>query len=213
MSAAGLRTWAAAALLSVPVGLVLCARSLAQEAPDQLVKGLTEEVLATIKRDKEIQSGNMRRLIDIVEMKVIPHFDFTRMTRTAMAVNWRRATPEQQKVLVQEFKILLVRTYSNALASYRDQAVDFKPLRARSDDTEVTVRSEIRQKGQQSVPLDYDMEKTEGGWKVFDVKVGGVSLISTYREDFSGQVRESGIDGLIKALSARNRQLETKGRT
>ena len=189
-----------------------CGLAAAQEAPDQLVRGLTDEVLGLVKRDKEIQSGNTRKLVDLVENRVLPHFDFTRMTRIAMAVNWRRATPEQQKALVEQFRSLLVRTYSNALAAFRDQTVDFKPLRARPEDTEVTVRSEVRKAGQQPVELDYEMEKTPSGWKVYDVKVGGVSLISTYREDFAGQVREAGIDGLIRSLSERNRQLE-KGRT
>lgn len=179
-------------------------------APDVLVKGITEDVIQIIRKDKEIRAGNSKRIAEVVETKILPHFDFARMTQIAMAVNWRRATPEQQKVLTEEFKTLLVRTYSNALTTYRDQVINFKPLRARPDDTEVTVRSEIKQKGAQSVALDYDMEKTPSGWKVFDVKVGGVSLITTYREDFSGQVRESGIDGLIKVLAAKNRSGETK---
>ena len=147
------------------------------------------------------------------ESRVLPHFNFTRMTQIAMAVNWRRASPEQQQALVGEFKTLLVRTYSNALSLYRDQVIDFKPLRARADDVEVTVRSEIKQRGQQPLALDYDMEKGPQGWKVFDVKVGGVSLISTYREDFAGQVRESGIDGLIKVLSSKNRQPDSKAKS
>ncbi len=179
-------------------------------APDVLVKGITEDVIQIIRKDKEIRAGDPKRIAGVVETKILPHFDFARMTQIAMAVNWRRATPEQKKALTEEFKTLLVRTYSNALTAYRDQVIDFKPLRARPDDVEVTVRSEIKQKGAQSVALDYDMEKTPAGWKVFDVKVGGVSLITTYREDFSGQVRESGIDGLIKVLAAKNRSGETK---
>ena len=135
------------------------------------------------------------------------------MTQIAMAVNWRRASAQQQQALVAEFKTLLVRTYSNALSLYRDQVIDFKPLRARPEDTEVTVRSEIKQRGQQALALDYDMEKTSQGWKVYDVKVGGVSLVSTYREDFAGQVRDAGIDGLIKVLVSKNRQLEAKARS
>ena len=127
------------------------------------------------------------------------------MTQIAVAVNWRRATPEQQKVLTEEFKTLLVRTYSNALSLYRDQVIDFKPLRMKPGDTEVTIRSDIKQKGAQPVTLDYDMEKTPSGWKVFDVKVSGASLIVNYREDFAAQVRESGIDGLIKVLVSKNR--------
>ena len=174
-------------------------------APDVLVKGITEEVIGIIRKDKEIQAGNPKKIAEVVEAKILPHFNFARMTQIAMAVNWRRATPEQQKALIEEFKTLLVRTYSNALSLYRDQVIVFRPLRMKAGDTEVTVRSEIKQKSAQSVGLDYDMEATANGWKVFDIKVGGVSLITTYREDFAGQVRESGIDGLIKTLASKNR--------
>ena len=180
------------------------------QGPDQLVQGITSEVIGIIKKDKEIQAGNPKRVQELVESRVLPYFNFARMTQIAMAVNWRRATPEQQQALVVEFKTLLVRTYSNALSLYRDQVIDFKPLRARPEDTEVTVRSEIKQRGQQPLALDYDMEKSAQGWKVFDVKVGGVSLISTYREDFAGQVRDAGIDGLIKVLISKNRQLDAR---
>lgn len=185
----------------------------APQAPDQLVQGITTEVIGIIKKDKEIQSGNPKRIQDLVESRVLPYFNFARMTQIAMAVNWRRASPEQQEALVAEFKTLLVRTYSNALSLYRDQAIDFKPLRARAEDSEVTVRSEIRQRGQQPLGLDYEMEKTAQGWKVYDVKVGGVSLISTYREDFAGQVRDGGIDGLIKVLVSKNRQLDARAKS
>jgi phospholipid transport system substrate-binding protein len=174
-------------------------------APDVLVKNITTEVVGIIKQDKEIQAGNPRKIADLVETRILPHFSFARMTQIAVAVNWRRATPEQQKALTEEFKTLLVRTYSNALSLYRDQAIEFKPLRMRPDDPEITVKSEIRQRGAQSVTLDYDMEKTPSGWKVYDVKVSGVSLITNYREDFAAQVRESGIDGLIKVLVSKNR--------
>ena len=180
--------------------------ALAQEtAPDVLVKSITTEVIGIIKQDKEIQAGNPRKIADLVEKRILPHFSFARMTQIAVAVNWRRATPEQQKALTEEFKTLLVRTYSNALSLYRDQVIDFKPLRMKPDDTEVTVKSDIKQKGAQPVTLDYDMEKTPSGCKVFDVKVSGVSLITNYREDFAAQVRESGIDGLIKVLVSKNR--------
>ena len=185
----------------------------APQAADQLVQGITTEVIGIIKKDKEIQSGNSKRIQQLVESRVLPHFNFARMTQIAMAVNWRRASAQQQQALVAEFKTLLVRTYSNALSLYRDQVIDFKPLRARPEDTEVTVRSEIKQRGQQPLALDYDMEKTSQGWKVYDVKVGGVSLVSTYREDFAGQVRDAGIDGLIKVLVSKNRQLEAKARS
>jgi phospholipid transport system substrate-binding protein len=128
------------------------------------------------------------------------------MTRIAMARNWRLASPEQQKELTREFRTLLVRTYSTALTSYRDQAIEFKPLRARPEDTEVTVRSEVRQPGAQPVSIDYEMEKTPDSWKVYDVTIGGVSLVTTYRETFAAEVREHGVDGLIKALASKNGQ-------
>jgi len=180
--------------------------ALAQDvAPDALVKSITTEVIGIIKQDKDIQAGNPKKIADVVEKRILPHFSFARMTQIAVAVNWRRATPEQQKALAEEFKTLLVRTYSNALSLYRDQAIEFKPLRMRPDDVDVTVKSEIRQKGAQPVTLYYDMEKTPTGWKVYDVKVSGVSLITNYREDFAAQVRESGIDGLIKTLVSKNR--------
>jgi phospholipid transport system substrate-binding protein len=183
----------------------------AAQAPDQLVRAITDEVIGIIKKDKEIQAGNSKRIQEVVEGRVLPHFNFTRMTQIALAVNWRKATPEQQKLLVEEFKTLLVRTYSTALALYRDQSIDFRPLRAKPEDSEVTVRSEIKQSGRQPVSLDYEMEKSAAGWKVYDVKVGGVSLISTYRDDFAGQVRDAGIDGLIKTLTAKNRQTSAAG--
>lgn len=187
---------------------------IAQEtAPDALVKVITQEVIAVIKQDKDIQAGNARKVSELVDSKVIPHFNFVRMAQLAVAVNWRKASVDQQKALTQEFRTLLVRTYSSALSSYRDQVIEIKPLRARAEDTEVTVKSEVKQKGTQPVIIDYEMEKTSAGWKVFDVKVAGVSLITTYKEDFANQVREAGLDGLIKTLAAKNRQAESRTRT
>jgi len=182
----------------------------AQEpAPDVLVKSITEEVVAVLKQDKDIQAGNPKKIEELIEAKVLPHFNFTRMTRIAMARNWRLATPEQQKELTGEFKTLLVRTYSTALSNYRDQVIDYKPLRAKPEDVEVTVRSEVKQSGSsQPVAIDYEMEKTPNGWKVYDVKVGGVSLVTTYRDTFTSEVKEHGVDGLIKSLAAKNRQSE-----
>ena len=176
-------------------------------APDVLVKTITEEVVAILKQDKDIQAGNPKKVADLIETKVVPHFNFTRMTRIAMARNWRSASPEQQKELTAEFKTLLVRTYSTAISSYRDQRIDYRPLRAKPEDTEVTVKSEVKQSGSsQPVSIDYEMEKTPNGWKVYDVKVGGVSLVTTYRETFASEVKDRGVDGLIKSLSAKNRQ-------
>jgi len=176
-------------------------------APDVLVKGITDEVAATILKDSDIQAGDTRKAADLIEAKIVPHFNFTRMARIAMARNWRSATPEQQKALASEFKTLLVRTYSTALVNYKGQRIDYKPLRAKPEDEEVTVKSEVKPSGStQPVSIDYELEKTPNGWKIYDVKVDGISLVTTYRETFATEVRERGIDGLIKSLAAKNRE-------
>jgi phospholipid transport system substrate-binding protein len=177
-----------------------------EAAPDALVKAISDEVIATIRRDKAVQSGDPAKTAALVETKILPHFDFAHTTRIAMGPNWRRATPEQQERLTREFRELLVRTYSTALTSYRDQRIEVKPLRARPDDTQVTVRTEIRQPGTQAVDIDYEMEKTADGWKIFDIRIAGASLAATYRDTFAEAVRNSGVDGLIEMLSGKNRQ-------
>lgn len=173
-------------------------------APDALIKNVSTEVLTIVRQDKDIQSGNTKKTMDLVETKVLPHFNFNRMTALAVGRDWRTASPEQQKVLVNEFRTLLVRTYSNALTAYRDQTLDVKPLRMGANDTDVVVRSEVRQPGAKPVSIDYSLEKGPNGWKVYDVVVAGVSLVTTYRETFAAEVRTSGIDGLIKTLQAKN---------
>jgi phospholipid transport system substrate-binding protein len=176
-------------------------------APDALVKSITDEVAAAIAKDKDIQAGDLAKAADLIEAKIVPHFNFTRMARIAMARNWRVATPEQQKEIAAEFKTLLVRTYSTALVNYKGQKIDYKPLRAKPEDDEVTVKSDVKPSGAtQPVDIDYEMEKTPAGWKIYDVKVGGVSLVTTYRDTFASEVRERGIDGLIKSLAAKNRE-------
>ena len=188
-------------------GGLACAQ--AQElAPDVLVKNVTTEVVELITKDKEIRSGNHAKLIQVIEAKVLPHFNFTSMTALAMGQNWSKATPEQKKRLVEEFKTLLVRTYASALAAYSEQRFDFRPLRARPTDTDVVVNVRVIQPGAQPVPIDYSMEKTAAGWKVYDVMVGGVSLVANYRTEFNASVREVGIEGLIRNLQAKNRSLE-----
>jgi len=187
--------------------------SLAQDAaPDVLLKEVTLEVIAIIGQDKDIQAGNPAKVAALVETRILPYFDFTRMTQTAMARNWRLATAGQQQALTAEFKTLLVRTYSTALSSYRGQVIEFKRLRAASGDTEVTVNSVMKQAGTEPLTMDYDMEKIAAGWKVYDIKIDGVSLITTYRETFAAQVRAGGVDGLIKALSDKNRQGDARFR-
>jgi len=175
-------------------------------APDVLLNTVTSEVIALIRQDTAIQNGNPARVAELVETRILQHFDFGRMTQIVMARNWRVATPEQQQALTGEFKTLLVRTYSTALSRYRDQVIDYRPLRAPPDAVEVTVRSDVRQAGAERMTIDYDMQKTATGWKVYDIKISGVSMVTTYRDTFSGRVRDSGIDGLIKSLADKNRQ-------
>jgi len=175
-------------------------------APDDLVKAVTLEVLAIIREDKDIRAGNPAKVADLVETRILPHFDFARMTRSAVARNWRVATPEQQEALTAEFKTLLVRTYSAALSDYGNHVVEFRPLRVAPGATEVTIRSTVKQPGAERMSLDYDMEKTPTGWKVYDIKVAGISLVTTNRDTFAAKVRDSGIEGLIKSLWEKNRQ-------
>jgi phospholipid transport system substrate-binding protein len=183
-----------------------------QEAPDVLVKKVTLEVVDLIAKDKEIKSGNRAKLIQVIDAKVLPHFNFAAMTALALGQSWNKSTTEQKKRLTEEFRTLLVRTYASALAAYSDQRLEFRPLRAKPTDTDVTVQVRVMQQGTQPVPIDYAMEKTASGWKVYDVMVGGVSLVANYRTEFGNVVRESGIDGLIKNLSSKNRSLEATER-
>jgi phospholipid transport system substrate-binding protein len=176
----------------------------AQEAPDALVKRVSQEVVQIIKNDPKVQAGDQGRIREVIESKLVPHFDAERMTALAMGRNWRQATPEQQKQLVDQFRTLLIRTYSGALNQYRDQQIDYKPLRADPNATDVLVRTEVIRQGQPPVQIDYGMEKKDGGWKAYDVIVGGVSLVTNYRDEFSEQIRAGGIDGLIKTLAAKN---------
>jgi phospholipid transport system substrate-binding protein len=176
----------------------------AQEAPDALVKRVSEQVLQIVKTDPKVQAGDQARIREVIETKLLPNFDFERMTALAMGRNWRNATPEQQKRLTDEFRTLLVRTYSGALNQYRDQTLEYKPLRAAPDATDVIVRTEVVRRGQPPVQIDYGMEKKGGSWKAYDVIVGGVSLVTNYRDEFNAQVKAGGIDGLIKTLADKN---------
>lgn len=177
----------------------------AQEGPDALIKRVASDVVATLKADKDIQGGNKKKLYDLVEGKIAGNFNFIRMTALAMGRNWSKATPEQQKALADEFKTLLIRTYSGALANYQNHVMDFKPLRMQPADTDVTVRTTVTAPGGQPIGIDYSMEKGDGGWKAYDVIVGGVSLVTNYREEFNNSIRDSGVDGLIKTLVAKNK--------
>lgn len=174
-------------------------------APDVLVKSVTEEVLDAVRKDKDIQNGNSKKTLDLVETKILPHFNFPHMTQLAMGREGRQATPEQLKVLTDEFRHLLVRTYSKALTEFRNQEISFKPFKASAADTDVKVRTEIKQTGGKPVSLDYYLEQSPSGWKVYDVEVGGVSLITNYRTSFGQEIQKNGIDGLIRSLQAKNK--------
>lgn len=172
--------------------------------PDVLVRNVTGEVLEVVRKDKDIQGGNARKAAELVEAKVLPHFNFDRMTSLAVGKDWRQASPAQRSVLVDEFRTLLVRTYSKALTEFRNQTIEYKPFKMAPGATEVTVRTQVNQTGAKPVQLDYNLQQTEQGWKVFDIAVGGVSLVTNYRGEFGQQVSAGGIDGLIKSLQKKN---------
>ncbi len=180
----------------------------AQEAPDVLIQQVTEEVLEIIRKDKDIQGGNTQKVIDLVDKKVLPHFNFQHMTALALGKEWRKANSQQQQQLTQEFKTLLVRTYSNALTGYKNQKVVYKPFKMAVGETDVLVRTEVMQPGSKPVQLDYSLEKLDGSWKVYDVVVAGISLVTNYRDQFAQEVRSGGIDGLVASISAKNKSLE-----
>jgi phospholipid transport system substrate-binding protein len=174
-------------------------------APDALLRAVSVKVIDKLKDDQGLHAADPAKVAFLVETTILPLFDFAHMTRLATARAWRLATPEQQRVLTEEFKTLLVRTYSTALANYRGEFIDFKRLRAAPLDTQVTVRSDVRQPGKERMTLDYEMEKTPAGWRIYDVKVAGVRLVTTYRDVFAEKVRDGGVDGLIKFLVDGNR--------
>lgn len=181
--------------------------------PDVLIKNTASEVLDIVRADKELRAGNQKRMLELVDAKVLPHFNFERMTRLAVGKSWRTATPEQKQSLMKEFRILLVRTYTKAFTSYRDQTVEIKPFKLDPAATEVTVKTAIVKPGgggQQPILVDYDMEKSPDGWKVYDLTVEGVSLVTSYRGTFADQIQQNGIDGLIKTLTDMNQKAETK---
>lgn len=189
-------------------GLAFTPAAAAQETPDALVKRISQEVIETARNDKDIQSGNQKRVLELVEAKILPHVDFQRMTALAAGRFWREATPEQQKQLVNEFRTLLVYTYSGAISQVKDQKLEFKPTRAEATDTEVEVRSQVLQsRGGDPIQLNYRLEKSPSGWKIYDVNVLGAWLVETYKGNFAAEISKGGIDGLIKALSDRNKRL------
>lgn len=173
-------------------------------APDALVKGVTNEVLQIIRSDKDIQAGNSRKAVDLIEAKVLPHFNFIHMTQLAVGKNWKSADAGQKKQLADEFHVLLVRTYAKALTEYRNQTVDFKPFKMTPGNAEAKVSSQVMQSGGKSIGLDYYLEKLPAGWKIFDIEIDGISLVTNYRSSFASEVSRGGIAGLIKSLEAKN---------
>jgi phospholipid transport system substrate-binding protein len=194
-------------LIALVSAVLLASPALAQEAPDVLVKRVTEEVLEIVRKDRDIQNGSTQKAIELVDQKVLPHFDFRHMTALAVGKDWKKASPGQQQQLTAEFKTLLVRTYSNALTSYKNQKIVYKPFRMNPGDSEVLVRTEVIQPGSKPVQIDYNLEKADAGWKVYDVVVAGISLVTNYRDQFAQEVRSGGIDGLIAAIAAKNKSL------
>ncbi len=202
-------------MLRVILGLAACFLSLASWAadppPDLLAKNTTQEVLAILRADKDIQGGNVQKVYDLVEAKVLPHFDFNRMTQLAVGKHWNAASAQQKQSLVKEFRSLLVRTYATSLTTFSNQTIEFKPFTMQPGAAEVTVQTEVKQPGGKPIPINYDMYKTAFGWKVYDVSIDGVSLVINYRSSFANTIRQSGIDGLISMLEAKSRSLEKAG--
>ena len=193
--------WALGFFLSSPAVLA------ADEAPDAFVKRISNETLDAVRSDKSIKGGDINKIMQLVDSKLMQHVNFRRMTALATGPGWRKATPEQQERLQEEFKLLLIRTYSGALSQINDQSIEIKPLRGATDDKNLVVQTEIRGKGE-PIQLDYRLEKTPGegaGWKIFDLNVLGIWLVENYRSQFSKEINAGGVDGLIKSLSDRNK--------
>ncbi|WP_292975615.1 ABC transporter substrate-binding protein [Nitrosomonas sp.] len=186
--------------------LVIALPVAAQNAsPDTLIRNTVDEVVAVLKQDDGIREGNQDKVLGLIREKILPHFNFTRMTQLAMGKNWSLAGPEQKKSLVREFRTLLVRTYSNSLTNYRDEVIKVTPTSVSPQDTRATVKTQVIQGGgKQPVPIDYSMERKGSNWKVYDVTVAGVSLVTNYRGTFNNQIRDGGVDGLITALAEKN---------
>jgi len=195
------------ALVIVAGAFISASSAVAQETPDALVKRISQDVLDTAKVDKEIQAGNQKRVLDLVESKIIPYVDFQRMTAMAAGRFWRDATADQQKQLTTEFRALLVYTYSGAIGQIKDQKLEFKPLRADPADSEVEVRSQVVQPRGEPLQLNYRLEKVAGTWKIYDVNVLGAWLVETYKGSFASEISKNGIDGLIKTLADKNKRL------
>jgi len=197
-----------AALMLLMCGAAIVARA-DVVAPDTLIRNTVDEVTAVIRQDKDIQAGDQEKILALVDAKVLPHFDFPRMTQLAVGKYWRAATPEQKQALVTEFRNMLVRTYTKVFTVYRDQTIEVKPYKlAVDDETEATVKTLISKPGTQAIPVDYELKKTADGWKAFDISIEGVSMVMSYRGTFTSQIQQNGIDGLIKTLADKNASSE-----
>lgn len=177
----------------------------AEVTADELVKKTADDVLASIKNDKDIQAGNQQKILALAEEKIIPNFDFDRVCRMVLGKNWKSATPEQQAAFQKEFRSLLLRTYATALGKYKDQVIEYKPLRAEPDAKNVSVKTQILQPGGQPIGVDYSLVKAENGWKVYDIVIESVSLVTNYRSQFSNEIRTNGLDSLNKKLAEKNK--------
>lgn len=175
-----------------------------QLGPEELVKQITNDVMQAIKSDKDLQAGDRQKALQLAEEKILPHVDFEEATRLAVGRTWREASPDQRKRLVSEFRSMLVRTYSNALEGYQGQEMKVLPSRVKPGESEATVRNQFTRAGGKPVPIDYQMRKTDNGWKIFDITVEGISLVLTYRSEFDQVVKQEGVDGLIKRLQQKN---------
>lgn len=179
-------------------------------APDALVKQTADDVLTIVKNDKEIQAGNQQKLFAVVEEKILPNFDFDRVCRMVLGKNWKSASPEQQALFQKEFRSLLLRTYATALGKYRDQVIEYRPMQTDASQKNVTVKTQIMQKGGQPIAVDYSLVKGPAGWKVYDITIESVSLVTNYRSQFSSEIRQNGLDSLNKKLADKNAAAEVK---
>ena len=195
---------------SLVLALTASSVGFAQTAPDELVRKNTGDILTAIKADKDLAAGDQKKIEKLAEEKVLPYFNFMHMTQLAVGRNWKDASDDQKKALIEQFRTLLVRTYSTSLSQFRNQTVDVKPLKLSATDTDVIVKTIIAQPGGQPIPIDYSMEKLPEGWKVFDVLIDGVSLVTNYRSSFNTEIKANGIDGLVKSLSDRNAKNSAK---
>lgn len=186
--------------------IAFTSNAVAEVAPDVLVKSTAEEVLEIVKKDKDIQAGNQQKIFALAEEKILPNFNFDRVSQLVLGRSWTKASKEQQDAFQKEFRSLMLRTYATALSKYRNQTIEYKPLRSQPTDKEATVKTLILQPGGQPVAVDYTLEKTDGAWKVYDIVIEGVSLVTNYRSQFSNEIKQSGIDGLIQKLVEKNKQ-------